>query len=33
MEGNIPVLSGKQLENEMASDVIVLAWRYASLIA
>jgi len=32
-EGNIPVLSGHQLENEMPTDVIVLAWRYASLIA
>lgn len=32
-EGSIPVLSGSQLMNETPSDVVVLAWRYASPIA
>lgn len=32
-EGDIPVLTGKQLANEMPSDVVVLAWRYTSQIA
>jgi len=32
-EGDIPVLSGRQLDNEMPCDVVVLAWRYASPIA
>lgn len=32
-EGDIPVLAGRQLDNEIPSDVAVLAWRYASLIA
>jgi 2-polyprenyl-3-methyl-5-hydroxy-6-metoxy-1,4-benzoquinol methylase len=31
--GDIPVLSGHQLINEPPGDVIVLAWRYASIIA
>jgi len=30
---DIPVLSGKQLANEGPSEVVVLAWRYASPIA
>jgi len=30
---NIPVLSGEQLDGKPASDVAVLAWRYADLIA
>jgi hypothetical protein len=32
-ECDIPVLSGRQLDNEMPCDVVVLAWRYASPIA
>jgi hypothetical protein len=32
-EGTIPVLSGAQLENEMPTDVLVLAWRYLDNIA
>jgi 2-polyprenyl-3-methyl-5-hydroxy-6-metoxy-1,4-benzoquinol methylase len=32
-EGDIPVLTGRQLDNEMPGDVAVLAWRYASPIA
>jgi SAM-dependent methyltransferase len=31
--GDIPVLMGRQLANEPPADVIVLAWRYASVIA
>ncbi len=31
--GSIPVLSGAQLANETATDVAVLAWRYADRIA
>jgi 2-polyprenyl-3-methyl-5-hydroxy-6-metoxy-1,4-benzoquinol methylase len=31
--GDIPVLPGKQLADERPSDVLVLAWRYASTIA
>jgi 2-polyprenyl-3-methyl-5-hydroxy-6-metoxy-1,4-benzoquinol methylase len=31
--GDIPVLTGRQLANEPPTDVIVLAWRYASVIA
>jgi hypothetical protein len=31
--GDIPVLMGTQLPNEMPTDVAVLAWRYASPIA
>lgn len=30
---DIPVLTGRQLANEMPSDVLVLAWRYANPIA
>lgn len=30
---DIPVLTGRQLTNEMPSDVLVLAWRYADPIA
>jgi SAM-dependent methyltransferase len=32
-ERDIPVLTGRQLTNEMPSDVLVLAWRYANPIA
>jgi 2-polyprenyl-3-methyl-5-hydroxy-6-metoxy-1,4-benzoquinol methylase len=32
-ERDIPVLTGRQLANEMPSDVLVLAWRYANPIA
>jgi SAM-dependent methyltransferase len=32
-ERDIPVLTGSQLANEMPSDVLVLAWRYAHPIA
>jgi 2-polyprenyl-3-methyl-5-hydroxy-6-metoxy-1,4-benzoquinol methylase len=32
-QGDIPVLTGQQLINEPPCDVIVLAWRYASIIA
>ncbi|HEY2210083.1 MAG TPA: methyltransferase domain-containing protein [Bradyrhizobium sp.] len=32
-ERDIPVLTGRQLGNEMPSDVLVLAWRYANPIA
>jgi C-methyltransferase C-terminal domain len=31
--GPIPVLTGKQLNNESPTEVIVLAWRYAEAIA
>ena len=31
--GDIPVLSGRQLVNEPPGNVIILAWRYASVIA
>jgi 2-polyprenyl-3-methyl-5-hydroxy-6-metoxy-1,4-benzoquinol methylase len=31
--GDIPVLSGRQLVNEPPGNVVVLAWRYASVIA
>jgi 2-polyprenyl-3-methyl-5-hydroxy-6-metoxy-1,4-benzoquinol methylase len=31
--GDIPVLTGRQLTNEPPANVIVLAWRYASIIA
>jgi 2-polyprenyl-3-methyl-5-hydroxy-6-metoxy-1,4-benzoquinol methylase len=31
--GDIPVLTGRQLVNEPPANVIVLAWRYASIIA
>jgi SAM-dependent methyltransferase len=32
-ERNIPVLTGRQLANELPSEVLVLAWRYAHPIA
>jgi hypothetical protein len=32
-ERDIPVLTGRQLANEMPSEVLVLAWRYANPIA
>ena len=32
-EGAVPVLTGRQLDNEAPCDVVVLAWRYASSIA
>jgi 2-polyprenyl-3-methyl-5-hydroxy-6-metoxy-1,4-benzoquinol methylase len=32
-QGDIPVLTGRQLANEPPTDVIVLAWRYASVVA
>ncbi len=31
--GTVPVLSGRQLANEPATEVVVLAWRYADAIA
>lgn len=31
--GDIPIRSGKQLADEPATDVLVLAWRYANVIA